>query len=377
MDDAIYFPILRAKAGEIEALGHLAPQTMTRVRPLLDVPKLRPKAKKSLETHFVEIVRSVATTWGTRLPLYLDLSLYEPETIVNEQAAVEFLFVCARQLRLQAIPVAGPEALRGPGLTYLHSVRRIAKIDGRGAAVRFHYSDLVSPALFARSVAETLDVLDLRPGSVDLYLDLEATERLPSGVAASELAGLAQLAIQAIGARSFRNVVLCASSVPEAVGKKYDNVGLTVERPEMRVWEAMVESRSAMVPRFGDYGIVYAHETEPAKAVRVPARLRYSTPAGFHLYRANRADYRQLARVVRDEPGFYSNVPSWGLLSVRACADGYGNVGGPKDWVARDTNQHIERTSRTIEEYLAARGLLGGLEFAAPSREPWLQNVLG
>ena len=36
MPDPIYFPIARAKAGEIDAIGRLAPQTQGLVRPMLD-----------------------------------------------------------------------------------------------------------------------------------------------------------------------------------------------------------------------------------------------------------------------------------------------------------------------------------------------------
>ena len=43
MKSAIYFPILRAKRGEISAIGHLSAEARTRIRPTLDIPK--PKAK--------------------------------------------------------------------------------------------------------------------------------------------------------------------------------------------------------------------------------------------------------------------------------------------------------------------------------------------
>jgi hypothetical protein len=37
--DALYFPIHRAKKGEITAAGHLNPLTLTRVRPTFEVQK--------------------------------------------------------------------------------------------------------------------------------------------------------------------------------------------------------------------------------------------------------------------------------------------------------------------------------------------------
>ena len=41
MEDALYFPIHRAKAGEIVGVGHLSPRTRTRVRPAFEVQKQR------------------------------------------------------------------------------------------------------------------------------------------------------------------------------------------------------------------------------------------------------------------------------------------------------------------------------------------------
>lgn len=51
MNGALYFPIHRAKAGEITGVGHLSPRTRTRVRPIFEVQKQREDDDTLLEDH--------------------------------------------------------------------------------------------------------------------------------------------------------------------------------------------------------------------------------------------------------------------------------------------------------------------------------------
>lgn len=55
MRSAIYFPILRAKRGELIGLGHLSPLARTWIRPLLDIPKLPAKRKDPIEYYLSDL----------------------------------------------------------------------------------------------------------------------------------------------------------------------------------------------------------------------------------------------------------------------------------------------------------------------------------
>ena len=68
MKSAIYFPILRGKEGEIDAIGHLSPYARSRVRPLFDIQKPRSPAKSSLEQFLADTAREIASAWGTTRP---------------------------------------------------------------------------------------------------------------------------------------------------------------------------------------------------------------------------------------------------------------------------------------------------------------------
>lgn len=78
MKSAIYFPILRGKEGEIDAIGHLSPYARLRVRPLFDIQKPRSPAKSSIEQFLADKAREIASAWGTTRPLFIDFRRYGP-----------------------------------------------------------------------------------------------------------------------------------------------------------------------------------------------------------------------------------------------------------------------------------------------------------
>ena len=126
MYSAIYFPILRGKEGERLAVAHLSPETRMRIRPMFDLSL--PDDDDALEQHLMLAADDFVLAWGVGLPIFIDLSRYGPDRVCQDgRHACEHFFECARQLRLQAIPVAGPESHRGPGATYLDAVAAVAR----------------------------------------------------------------------------------------------------------------------------------------------------------------------------------------------------------------------------------------------------------
>jgi hypothetical protein len=107
---ALYFPILRAKAGEFDALSRLSERARLRVTPLLDIPEPKEEGRSSAQEYLASVCVQLARTWGTARPLFLDISRYPmaggPD---SPSELIEHLFKCARQVRLRALPVAGPD----------------------------------------------------------------------------------------------------------------------------------------------------------------------------------------------------------------------------------------------------------------------------
>ena len=168
----IYFPILRAKAGEIDAIGQPLPIGRDCTRPMLDFPKPAPKDNLSLARYFGDKVQAIKTSWGTVNDVCLDFSRYEPDSsMADGQHIVDYVFDIARQARLQAVPVVAPLSLRGPGTHYFEAVSRVAARDKRGVTLRLPYEDFAVTAKLERSLRETLGLISVTPGDVDVFLD--------------------------------------------------------------------------------------------------------------------------------------------------------------------------------------------------------------
>src|SRR5688572_24320414 len=99
MSEPIFYAILRAKAGEVSGIAGLAPRTKSLVRFMFDFPvKLDDESDASQFTGFL---MDLACAWGTGLPLYLDLSRFDPDlTTLKSTPLIAHLFDVARQAHL-------------------------------------------------------------------------------------------------------------------------------------------------------------------------------------------------------------------------------------------------------------------------------------
>jgi hypothetical protein len=142
MNAALYFPFIRGRDGELQALSLLSPVARARMTPVVDMPTPKESASLSADIQINSFVSRVVRAWGTQYPVYLDMSRF-PSDFANSRGlpAVEHMFACAAQLKALAIPVTGPLAERGPGTQYLDAITRIAARDGRGAAFRIAHED--------------------------------------------------------------------------------------------------------------------------------------------------------------------------------------------------------------------------------------------
>ncbi len=378
MFSAIYFPTHRAKRGEIAAIGYLSPKTRTRIRPIFDIQPRKANSKEPIEYLLSDLSREFLTNWGTTLPICFDFLRYEPDEKAQDgRHPMEYFFACARQLGIQAIPVAGPESVRGPGYGYLDAVANVARIDGRGAVVRIPFKEFSRADTFPEVLAGVLRAIGLKDIDVDLVLDFEALALLTEGARSSiGIVAIVTDALKAIEGHKFRNIVLCGSNIPEQVNQRYNWKPLKVSRVELEAWIYLLSRRGLEGIKFGDYGVLYAHGSDSNAPRQPPSRVRLSTPTHHLLCRAPAGEYRKLsAEVIRCED-FNSDFAAWGGASIYRCGVGSGGEGGATEWVSRDTNLHIEVTAKFIESQLEQSGLMAPLEFATPEPVPWNQVTL-
>ena len=174
----------------------------------------------------------------------------------------------------------------------------------------------------------------------------------------------------------FRCIVLQASNLPDKVPPRFNDSCMVVPRAELQVWQQLIARGAGQVLRFGDYAIVHPRQTDSDKPVVPPPRVRFATQDAYRLYRAEVDQARSLAGRVCEDPAYYAAGDSWGMQEVRASAGGFGGPGAGPQWVARDTNHHLECTAALVRQALMRGGRLHELSLAPAMREPWLQQLL-
>lgn len=377
MDDPIYIPMLRAKAGEIDAIGRLAPATQGLVCPMLDFPKQKPEDGRSLASYLGEKIHEITKSWGTVNKIFFDFSRYEPDVeVAGGQHIVDYVFGIARQSRLKPIPVVGPVSMRGPGTHYFEAVSRVATRDGRGVAVRVPYEDFVTPKGLERVLKETLDLVSIEPASADVLLDAGSLALVPpesrDDLVFAEILRTAATTVQASG---YRRVVCTASNFPDSMVRHVKGDVLRVPRIEFRVWRLLIRDPKFKFLRYGDYGVIHPAQVESGARVIPPSRVRITTDDEYVLYKGSRDEIRAVSAAAL-RGGDLDGRISWGASAVRECAEGFGSSGSPADWVARDTNMHIENTVATIIRNAPAV-VSSASPVGAAEGLPWLQNPLG
>jgi hypothetical protein len=378
MPSALYYPIIRGRQGEISALHHLSPTARARIAPLVDLPTGAADDSQSLDDYVGGFIAALTPAWGTEHPIYVDLTRYHPgHTDRRGRQVAEFLFDCASQRNLKAIPVAGTLLERGPGAAYLEAVARIAGRAGRGAALRISHTDYSDPDTLSRELEAGLKNLALPSEQVDLFLDAESIALMPAELSSEEQL-LAELfeALRVSDPFRFRNVVFIGSSVPENLRGTDDGKPLTFAREEFRVWKQHMSRPGASLVLFGDTGVWNPRQPDTGGGGGGPPPARVRIPFEEHqvFFRAEATDYRGLCQRTLRYPGVRELPRCWGLDSIRRAGHGSGGVENATGWVARDTNLHIETTVQHVERFLQRHNRLSELVLAPVRPEPWQQE---
>jgi hypothetical protein len=379
MPSALYYPIIRGRQGEINALHHLSPAARARTAPLVDLPTGAADDTQSLDDYVGGFVADLTPAWGSEYPIYVDLTRYHPgQTDSRGRQIAEYLFDCASQRRLKAIPVAGTLSERGPGGGYLEAVARVAKRDGRGAALRISHADYSDADALSGELKEGLANLGLPPEQVDLFLDAESIALMPIE-SSSEEQLLAELT-EALGISEqfrFRNLIFVGSSVPENLRGPKDAEPLTFARTEFRIWKHHMSRPRVSLVRFGDTCVWNPRQPDSGGGGGgpPPARVRIPLEEQQVFFRAEATGYRGLCQTALKHPGARDLARCWGLDSIRRAGRGSGSTDNATGWVARDTNLHIETTVQQVERFLQRHNRLAEVVLAPVRSEPWQQET--
>lgn len=357
-----YFPLLKGKAGEFEALEQfreLEPDERPALTPLFDVPPEKVSfdlddGKKRIQIETVDealngYAARVARAWPAVEECFVDLAGFDPDSrLRNGDHPVSRFFGDATEL--SAIPVTGLDRDRDQRA----AVKAVCQAQRLGCAIRLRQPYLATPVVLATALSELIDELGLKTADVDLFLDFgELTESTLTGVEEMALASAA--ALPSINA--WRRLILCSGAFPfELSGSVGADETKELPRLDWQLWRRFAKRFPGRLPSYGDYGPTNADWKSPFDwtQMSLSAKIVYATQRdwvvakGRQLKSENGPQYQTLSRRVKGHKAFLGrgHCPSEAkILDRAASADSPGNT---KEWVTIATRHHIEVVSRQL-----------------------------
>lgn len=355
-----YVPILPAKQGELSALHDLRADLKPAITPLLVVPPIPPGpgadgSERTATQHTMGLGFKIAANWGARRA-YLDAGhlsrRFIPDMVPHP---IRKVFIQADEGGLRLVPVVTP----GQPDTFTAIAADRHRDSGGGVCARIPPGRWPTTQPATRALRDLLGRIGVRPGEVDLVLDMADRVAEPSMTRqlAASYGAVADL-------DRWRSVTVAGGSFPAGLAR-YPR-GLTrLSRVEWHVYgrlHAFARSRGLRLPDYGDYAVAHpAVPAGPTGPVSISAVLRYTTADGWLVAKGElfsgpgrRGGPGQVmapvARRVQYAPQFAGAGFSAGDAWISRAAAGRA-TGNPTTWRQVGTDHHLTLVSRTLAAF--------------------------
>ncbi len=277
-----YVPFLKAKRGELNAMGELAPNVKQAICPFFDFA--RKKANYDSET-YADTAQSIATSlekhWGADAEFYFDdFDINQKLTVGGEH---RYAYVLRSLQKLQVVPVVGlGRTSHNAAVAQLKSNGKIASDTVAFRALREDFEDFDSSEdEIGYDLADVLNEF----AAIDLILDC----RVCTGLNVFETAQqIARFSKKFSDTYNVRRVIVTGSSIPPSTRDVVDtNSSCTLPRREVAIISRARDLSDVDVVA-GDYTTVSPFYSDVDLDPRImqkvmTARLAY-TVKGFHYF---------------------------------------------------------------------------------------------
>jgi hypothetical protein len=347
-----YVAALQTKAGELRALREASAQTWAGLTPLIEMLGPKPRGSAPFTRTRVEgWVKRLAMAVGSH-SIFLDRLRLTPnhltETRFGRVPVLTAIHAAARSRRVVFVPVLQ----LGDVEATVRQVADSAACDGRGVALRVPLLGTVSAdgRSLQTVIQETLDAIQVDVTGADLLMDM----REISEDAEIHVEDVAPMVEDLVALGQWRNVVLLGTTMPRSLGGGIVEAGTVgrLPRKEWLLWLALRGSRGSRLPTYGDYAVQHPEPPLDVAEGQLPlgmrGAIRYTHETVTVIPRARaprheegREQYRQLCRVLVDQPEFVGRDYTWGDCQVADCADGSCEPGWEDHWRGAGTSHHL------------------------------------
>ncbi|HDS1733425.1 beta family protein [Pseudomonas sp. BP8] len=363
-----YFPIIRAKSGEFDALSFLQKldkSALARCTPIFEITVLNGKAleaaiKKSdtpFEDYLDARAHSIAKIFRGK-HILIDASQW-PIEFSTEGGEQILSFVCNRlnDLGVLACPMIGYDRWEVP--EYRETITSMPLSDGAYFCIRLdslaiedlgdldHLSEIIEDMVLSTGLVESNTPVLIDMGDVTKFSIQDVMEIL-------------ETAYGHLSSLGFKRIIMSGSSIPDSIEKavkERDSSGL-VQRKEMIAWKGFLSANPTASLSFGDYGVRNPRASDTI-ATNMNVKIRYTVNNAYFVARGHSvkgdegyAQSQKLSKIIVDSIHYRQPKFSWGDAMIKQCSLGK-IVGSSTDWIAYDTNHHLKAVTGEIYEFTA------------------------
>lgn len=365
-----YVPILRAKAGEFEALKNLKPIYSQKIWPFFEIPQLTDSDKKSkalkdspqIKKDFLTNIANGISNINTSNSIFFDLFDWKADSYIETgEHVLSYMYRTLGSSGTLVHPVIGFD--RWDILDYQNSLKGLVVPEGTIYCLRIDSTsidDAYDVDYFTDTIREILDSIGLSGGEVIIMFDFgDVTHKSIISMHADM-----EHLINSIEGFGFAAIMIAGCSFPIIINdavKEIDSTDL-VERKEIHVWKAIYSDISARL-LFADYGIRNPKGADGIVAVHANGKIRYTIENKYFVARGHSkqkgnkgAQMYDLARNIVNSPYYLGSGFSWGDERIDACSKEE-IKGGPTQWISYDTNHHISFVVEEVLDFQRSRAM--------------------
>lgn len=360
--NAIYFPILKAKDAEFDALGHATSSVTNSMIPVFEVPRFNPELKRYKDnphakaTFLSEISHKIGELRSGLYTMFDTYHWQDPgEKVESGEHHLTYLFNSLMSDGVKAVPVVGYD--RWEDQEYRLALKSILGIHAGKFCIRlerFAFDDVGDPEHFHERLLDIINFLEISPNRCHVILDLED---ISAKALVNILGDFDSLFSQIVG-YGFSSYSIAGCSLPNSIDKvikSQDTCG-TVKRLEMLLWKNVRKQYPTSDIYFGDYG-VRGPSTAEAGYGNTNAKIRYTVNDEFfivrgHVIRKPIGGFQHclLAQKLIDSGNYLYPEFSWGDGEIQRCANEEIG-GGAAAWIKIDSSHHLAYIVAEVAEF--------------------------
>lgn len=360
-----YFPILKAKSGEFEALKNLKSKNLGKVVPIMEIPKPDDKALataiKHSSTPYSFCLENTVSKLAKAYPkgtIFFDTFYWDADFSLEDGTHVlPTTYKSLIDHGMRPFPIVGYD--RWEVAEYVQAIDVISSLAPHGFCLRLDedaMDDMADTEHFEEKIADICLKCGTSPTQLTVLLDFGDISKK----SVNDIIDSLDNSYNALSSIGFVHIIMAGSSIPTVINdavKEKDSTGMLL-RKEMLVWQGFYSANPKANIYFGDYGIRNPSMPDNIIAPNKNGKIRYTIEKNYFIARGHSvkdpdkfSQMHTLALEIFNSPYYQGVDYSWGDKRISEMAFSTKNPGNPTTWIGIDTNHHVSFVAQEVSEF--------------------------